>query len=85
VPYVLIASHRWLRASYVGVDSYTIGELGTEHLIARGCRRIAHLRDPEVGIAAERHWQASSERWRGVASVRIRSMSCRAAIAMTLV
>jgi LacI family transcriptional regulator len=55
VPYVLIDRPiAGLRASYVGVDNYAIGELATEHLIARGCCRIAHLRGPEVGIAAER-------------------------------
>jgi LacI family transcriptional regulator len=55
VPYVLIDRPvAGLRASYVGVDNYAIAELGTEHLIARGCSRIAHLRGPAVGIAAER-------------------------------
>jgi len=55
VPYVLIDRPIvGLRASFVGVDNYAIGGLATEHLIARGCCRIAHLRGPEVGIAAER-------------------------------
>ena len=55
VPYVLIDRPiAGLRASYVGVDNFAIGILATEHLIARGCCRIAHLRGPEVGIAAER-------------------------------
>ena len=55
VPYVLIDRPiAGLQACYVGVDNYAIGTLATEHLIARGCRRIAHLRGPEVGIAAER-------------------------------
>jgi LacI family transcriptional regulator len=55
VPYVLIDRPvAGLRASYVGVDNCAIGELGTEHLIGRGCSRIAHLRGPAVGIAAER-------------------------------
>jgi len=55
VPYVLIDRPiAGVRASFVGVDNYAIGMLATEHLIARGCRRIAHLRGPEVGIAAER-------------------------------
>ena len=55
VPFVLI--DRWfagLRASFVGVDNRAIGRLATEHLIACGCRRIGHLRGPEVGIATER-------------------------------
>jgi len=55
VPYVLIDRPiAGLRASYVGVDNYAIGALATEHLIARGCCRIAHLRGPQIGIAAER-------------------------------
>jgi LacI family transcriptional regulator len=55
VPYVLIDRPiAGLRACYVGVDNNAIGELATEHLIARGCCRIAHLRGPEVGIAAQR-------------------------------
>ena len=43
-----------LQASFVGVDNRAIGKLATEHLIAQGCRRIGHLRGPEVGIAGER-------------------------------
>ena len=55
VPYVLIDRPvAGLRACFVGVDNHAIGRLATEHLIARGCCRIAHLRGPEVGIAAER-------------------------------
>jgi LacI family transcriptional regulator len=55
VPYVLIDRPiAGLRACYVGVDNYAIGKLATEHLIDRGCRCVAHLRGPEVGIATER-------------------------------
>ena len=55
VPYVLIDRPiTGLRASFVGVDNRAIGRLATEHLIARGCRRIGHLRGPEMGIATER-------------------------------
>jgi LacI family transcriptional regulator len=43
-----------LRACFVGVDNHAIGRLATEHLIARGCRRIGHLRGPGMGIAVER-------------------------------
>jgi len=54
-PYVLIDRPIvGLRACFVGVDNHAIGRLATEHLIAKGCLRIAHLRGPEVGIAAER-------------------------------
>ena len=55
VPFVLVDRPiAGLQASFVGVDNHAIGRLATEHLIARGCRRIGHLRGPEVGIAAER-------------------------------
>ena len=55
VPYVLIDRPiARLRASFVGGDNRAIGRLATEHLIARGCCRIGHLRGPEVGIATER-------------------------------
>lgn len=54
-PYVLIDRPiRGLRACFVGVDNHAIGRLATEHLIARGCTRIGHLRGPQVGIAVER-------------------------------
>lgn len=54
-PFVLIDRPiRGLRACFVGADNYAIGRIATEHLIARGCRRIAHLRGPQVGIASER-------------------------------
>jgi LacI family transcriptional regulator len=43
-----------VKASFVGVDHVGIGRMATEHLIAQGCRHIAHLRGPEVGIAKDR-------------------------------
>jgi LacI family transcriptional regulator len=55
VPFVLIDRPiAGLQASFVGVDNRAIGRLATEHLIDRGCSRIAHLRGPEIGIATER-------------------------------
>jgi len=55
VPYNLIdRPMAGLRACFVGVDNYAIGKLATEHLIERGCRCVAHLRGPEVGIATGR-------------------------------
>jgi LacI family transcriptional regulator len=55
VPYVLIDRPMpGLNACFVGADNRAIGRLATEHLIARGCRRIAHLRGPDVGIAEAR-------------------------------
>src|SRR5580693_6934368 len=55
VPYVLIDRPiAGAQASFVGADNHAIGRLATEHLIARGCRCIAHLRGPEIGISEER-------------------------------
>ncbi len=42
------------QACFVGVDNQAIGQLATSHLIERGCRRIAHLRGPGLGIAKGR-------------------------------
>jgi LacI family transcriptional regulator len=48
VPYVLIDRRFPNRAaSYVGADDEAIGMLATNHLIQRGCRRIAHISGPE--------------------------------------
>jgi len=55
VPYVLIDRPiPGLQAPFVGVNNRAVGRLATEHLIAQKCRRIAHLRGPEMGIARER-------------------------------
>ncbi len=55
VPFVLIdRPMAGVGASFVGVDNEAIGRLATEHLIAQGCSRIAHLRGPGWGIAAAR-------------------------------
>ena len=55
VPYVLIDRPiTGAKASFVGADNHAIGTLATEHLIARGCLCIAHLRGPEIGISEER-------------------------------
>jgi LacI family transcriptional regulator len=54
-PFVLIdRPFCGLRACFVGVDNHAIGRLATEHLIARGCSRIGHLRGSGMGIAVER-------------------------------
>ena len=56
VPYILIDRPiRGLKASFVGVENREIGRIATEHLIAKGCRRIGHLRGPKMGIADERY------------------------------
>jgi len=55
VPFVLIDRPvAGVRADFVGVDNRAIGRLATEHLIAQGCKRIAHLRGPGIGIADAR-------------------------------
>src|SRR6267143_612079 len=52
VPLVLIDRPiAGVNASFVGADNEAIGKLATNHLIAQGCRRIAHLRGPGIGIA----------------------------------
>ncbi|MCU1325648.1 MAG: transcriptional regulator, LacI family [Bryobacterales bacterium] len=44
VPYVLIDRHvEGVNSNFVGVDDESIGQIGTEHLIQAGCRRIAFL------------------------------------------
>jgi LacI family transcriptional regulator len=54
-PYILIDRRfAGLPANFVGVDDERVGELATEHLIAAGCRRIAHMRGPEVSTALGR-------------------------------
>lgn len=39
---------------FVGSNDVMIGAMATEHLIAMGCRRIAHLRGPENSVGAKR-------------------------------
>jgi len=41
-------------AHFVGNDDAAVGALATMHLIEQGCRRIAHIRGPEVSTAAGR-------------------------------
>ena len=48
-PYILIdRTVPGLSANYVGVDDVAVGRLATGHLIAIGCKRIAHIRGPET-------------------------------------
>lgn len=39
---------------FVGSNDVLIGTMATEHLIAMGCRRIAHLRGPENSVGTKR-------------------------------
>lgn len=55
IPYVLIdRQFAGLGASFVGVDDVKTGVLATEHLLQSGCRRVAHIRGPEVSPALGR-------------------------------
>ena len=59
-PYVLIdRNFPGAAANFVGVDDEHLGAAATEHLIARGCRHIAHIRGPETsgGAARQRGYQ----------------------------
>lgn len=54
-PYILIDRRfQGLVANFVGVDDEAVGVLATSHLIEQGCRRIAHIRGPEVSTAVGR-------------------------------
>jgi LacI family transcriptional regulator len=54
-PYVLVdRMFVGLPANFVGVDDESVGELATEHLVAVGCRRIAHIHGPQVSTASGR-------------------------------
>ena len=45
IPFVLIDRFfPGFRANFVGVDDLAVGRMATEHLIAMGCKRIAHIR-----------------------------------------
>jgi len=55
VPLVLVdRSFPGFRGNFVGVDDVKVGELATEHLIAQGCKRIAHIRGPVTSIGNAR-------------------------------
>ncbi len=55
VPFILIDRILpGVRQNYVCVDDEAIGKMATEHLVKRGCRRIAHIQGHEVSTAAGR-------------------------------
>jgi LacI family transcriptional regulator len=43
-----------LKANYVGTDDHMAGVIATEHLIANGCRRIAHIAGERLSPAVDR-------------------------------
>ena len=54
-PYVLIdRSLPGLTANFIGVDDEAVGRIATRHLIAIGCKRIAHIRGPETSTGIRR-------------------------------
>ena len=55
VPFILLdRQFPGFESNFVGVDDAAVGVLATTHLIEQGCRRIAHIRGPEVSTAIGR-------------------------------
>lgn len=55
VPYILLdRQFPGLESNFVGVDDRAVGRLAVCHLIEQGCRRIAHIRGPEISTANRR-------------------------------
>src|SRR5262249_6732960 len=54
IPYVLFDRLLGVNANYVGVKDDDLGALATEHLIAQGCRRVAHIRGPAIATGTGR-------------------------------
>jgi len=54
-PYILIDRILpGLNANFVGIDDEAVGRLATKHLIDIGCKRIAHIRGPEISTGLRR-------------------------------
>jgi LacI family transcriptional regulator len=54
-PYILIDRRfAGLDAHFVGVDDEAVGMLATSHLLEQQCRRVAHIRGPNVSTAMGR-------------------------------
>jgi len=55
IPYILIDRRLdGLVTNFIGVDDKAVGTIATHHLIEQGCRRIAHIRGPDVSTALGR-------------------------------
>lgn len=55
IPYILLdRQFLGFDANFVGVDDTAVGVLATTHLIEQGCKRIAHVRGPEISTALGR-------------------------------
>jgi LacI family transcriptional regulator len=51
IPLVLLdRQFTGVSANFVGVDDEAVGTMAAQHLIDRGCRRIAHIRGPENSV-----------------------------------
>jgi LacI family transcriptional regulator len=55
VPLVLVdRGFQGFSANFVGVNDYRAGELAAAHLLAQGCKRIAHIRGPITKVGNSR-------------------------------
>jgi LacI family transcriptional regulator len=55
IPYVLVdRKPKGLSANFIGTDNLKAGTLATEHLISKGCRRIAHIGGDYLSTASDR-------------------------------
>ena len=55
IPFILLdRQFPGFEANFVGVDDTAVGYLATSHLIEQGCKRIAHIRGPEISTAIGR-------------------------------
>jgi len=55
IPFVLIDRFfPAFKTNFVGVDDLAVGRMATEHLIAMGCKRIAHIRGLEFTTGVRR-------------------------------
>jgi LacI family transcriptional regulator len=56
IPFVLIDRYfPGFKTNFVGVDDVAVGRMATEHLIAMGCKRIAHIRGLEFTTGLGRY------------------------------
>jgi LacI family transcriptional regulator len=55
VPLVLVdRSFQGFASNFVGIDDYQAGALAAGHLLAQGCKRIAHIRGPMTKVGNAR-------------------------------
>jgi LacI family transcriptional regulator len=62
VPYILLdRAFLGMPANFVGVDDISVGRMATEHLIAIGCNRLAHIRGPAARSPDVDSWSSGRE------------------------